>query len=125
MKNEKPEASVIDVCSFRLGELDLMPNIHKHYTLYYDETNNIRRLALTDTGLNHDALDCFVLGGIALEPGAELPDIGALRAQLRIQPSAPEMKLRHLVQGDYAACLGSHKLEYFLRWLLVWCLKNR
>lgn len=38
MKNEKPEASVIDVCSFRLGELDLMPNIHKHYTLYYDET---------------------------------------------------------------------------------------
>ena len=73
MKNEKPEASVIDVCSFRLGELDLMPNIHKHYTLYYDETNNIRRLALTDTGLNHDALDCFVLGGIALEPGAELP----------------------------------------------------
>ncbi len=118
MKNEKPEASVIDVCSFRLGELDLMPNIHKHYTLYYDETNNIRRLALTDTGLNHDALDCFVLGGIALEPGAELPDIGALRSQLRIQPSAPEMKLRHLVQGDYAACLGSHKLECFLRWLL-------
>ena len=115
MKNEKPEASVIDVCSFRLGELDLMPNIHKHYTLYYDETNNIRRLALTDTGLNHDALDCFVLGGIALEPGAELPDIGALRSQLRIQPSAPEMKLRHLVQGDYAACLGSHKLEYVLR----------
>ena len=72
---------------------------HYRYTLYYDETNNIRRLTLTDSGLNHDALDCFVLGGIALEPGAALPDIAALRALLRIQESAPEMKLKHLVQG--------------------------
>lgn len=28
------------------------------------------------------------------------------------------MKLRHLVQGDYAACLSSRKVEDFLRWLL-------
>jgi len=80
MSNEKPEESAVDVGSFRSFGLDFMPNIHKRYTLYYDETNNIRRLALTDTGLNHDALDCFVLGGIAVEPGAELPDIAALRA---------------------------------------------
>lgn len=118
MNNKKPEESVFDVNRFRPVELAFMPNVHKRYTLYYDETNNIRRLALTDTGLNHDALDCFVLGGIALEPGAELPDIAALREQLRIQPFAPEMKLRHLVQGDYAACLDSRKVEHFLRWLL-------
>ena len=118
MSNEKPEESAVDVGSFRFFGLDFMPNIHKRYTLYYDETNNIRRLALTDTGLNHDALDCFVLGGIAVEPGAEPPDIAALRAQLQIQPSAREMKLKHLVQGDYAACLGSRKVEHFLNWLL-------
>lgn len=118
MNNEKPEEAAIDVNCFRPMWLDSMPNIHERYTLYYDETNNIRRLALTDTGLNHEALDCFVLGGIALRPGAVLPDVAALRAQLRIQLLAPEMKLSHLVQGDYAACLGSRKVEHFLAWLL-------
>ncbi|MHA6908198.1 DUF3800 domain-containing protein [Ralstonia pseudosolanacearum] len=118
MSREKPEESIIDVNRFRPIGLDFMPNVDKRYTLYYDETNNIRRLVLAGTGLNHDALDCFVLGGIALEPRAVLPDIAALRAQLRIQPSAREMKLRHLVQGDYAACLGSRKVEHFLAWLL-------
>lgn len=119
MNNEKPEDSSIDINCFRPTWLSFMPNIHKRYTLYYDETNNIRRLTITDTGLlNHDSLDCFVLGGIALEQGAVLPDIAALRAQLRIQPSAPELKLRHLVQGDYAACLGSRKVEHFLTWVL-------
>ncbi len=118
MNNEKPKEFAFDVNCFRPTWLDFMPNIHKPYTLYYDETNNIRRLALTATGLNHEALDCFVLGGIALEPRAVLPDVAALRAKLRIQPLAPEMKLKHLVQGDYAACLGSRKVEYFLAWLL-------
>lgn len=118
MNNEKLEESAIDLSFLRTTELDFMQNIHKRYTLYYDETNNIRRLTLTDFGLNHDALDCFVLGGIALEPGAVLPDIAALRALLRIQGSAPEMKLKHLVQGDYAACLDSIKVEHFLTWLL-------
>lgn len=118
MNNENAKESAFDVSCIRPMWLDSMPNIHKRYTLYYDETNNIRRLALTDTGLNHEALDCFVLGGIALKPGAVLPDVAVLRAQLRIQPSAPEMKLRHLVQGDYAACLDSRKVEHFLSWLL-------
>lgn len=121
MKTETTEASeqaVVDVGRMRPIWLGLMPNIHKRYTLFYDETNNIRRLAITDTGLNHDALDCFVLGGVALEPGTVLPDVAALRSELRIQPSAPEMKLKHLVQGDYAACLNSRKVELFLKWLL-------
>ena len=118
MNNEKIEKSTIDVSFLISNELEFMQNIHKQYTMYYDETNNIRRLTLTDTGLNHDALDCFVLGGIALEPKAVLPDIAALRVQLRIQESAPEMKLKHLVRGDYAACLDSIKIEHFLTWLL-------
>lgn len=118
MNNEYPKESILDLNRLRPFGLDFMPNIHKRYTLYYDETNNIRRLVLTDTGLNHDALDCFVLGGIALEPGVAFPDVAALKAQLKIQPSAPEMKLKHLVKGDYAACLGSRKVEQFLAWLL-------
>lgn len=118
MANENSEESTIDVNRFRPIGLDFMANIQKRYTLYYDETNNIRRLVLTDTGLNHDALDCFVLGGIALEPGTVLPDVSALRARLGIQPSAPEMKFKHIAHGDYAACLDSRKVEHFLTWLL-------
>ncbi|PRE06061.1 hypothetical protein C6P91_10370 [Burkholderia multivorans] len=118
MNNGNREKPTIDVERFRPVGLDFMPNVHKRYTLYYDETNNIRRLTLTRAGLNHDALDCFVLGGIALEPGTMLSDVAALKAQLRIQPSAPEMKLRHLVKGDYAACLDSRKVEHFLAWVL-------
>lgn len=118
MENGKTEVSSLDVNTFRPPELFFVPNIHKRYTLFYDETNNIRRLALTDTGLNHEALDCFVLGGIALEPSTVLPDVAALKALLRIQPSAPEMKLKHLVKGDYATCLNSKKVETFLTWLL-------
>ena len=118
MNNEKTEEAAIDINCFRPVWLDLMPNINKQYTLYYDETNNIRRLALTDTGLNHDALDCFVLGGIALEPGTVLTDFAAFRERLQIQPSAPEMKRKHVTQGDYAACLDSPRVEQFLTWLL-------
>ncbi len=105
MNNETPVESAMDNNRFRPIWLDFIPNVHKRYPLYYDEANNIRRLVLKDTGLSHDALNCFVLGGIALEPGA------ALRAQLRIQKSTPEMKLRRLVQGDCAACLDSRKVE--------------
>lgn len=118
MNSQIPEKDAIDISRLRHSSLDYMPNIHKAYTLYYDETNNIRRLALTETGLNHEALDCFVLGGVALGPGTALPDIAPLRTHLRIQPSAPELKLKHLIQGDYAACLSSQKVEHFLIWLL-------
>ena len=35
------------------------------YTLYYDETNNIRRLHVTADGLNVGEPGCFVLAGVA------------------------------------------------------------
>lgn len=119
MTDDSCEKTVIDARLFRVPELYLMRNINEAYTLYYDESNNIRSLSLTETGLNHEVLDCFVLAGVALEPGERLPDIGDLRARLRIQPSASELKLRHLAQGDYLACLNSHKVELFLDWLLA------
>ena len=75
MIDDSSEKIVIDAGLFRFPGQDLMKNINKAYTLYYDETNNIRSLSLTGTGLNHEVLDCFVLGGVALGPGASLPDI--------------------------------------------------
>ncbi|HEL3863685.1 TPA: DUF3800 domain-containing protein [Stenotrophomonas maltophilia] len=118
MKAMPPFPPRLDLRPFRSPELDWIPSANTPYTLYYDETNNIRRLALTESGLNHTALDCFVLGGIALGPGAQVPDIAPLRKAARIQPSASEIKLKHFAEGGYAACLNEPKLEHFLTWLL-------
>ncbi|WP_439125915.1 MAG: DUF3800 domain-containing protein (plasmid) [Pseudomonas rhizophila] len=118
MSEDSCEKNIFDARLFRVPALEFMRNINKAFTLYYDETNNIRSLSLTETGLNHEVLDCFVLGGVALEHGTNLPDIGALRKLLRIQPSVQELKLKHLAQGGYTTCLDSHKLEQFLSWLL-------
>lgn len=109
---------LLDLRPYRSPELSWIQNTDTPFTLYYDETNNIRRLSLTESGLNHDALDCFVLGGIALRPGAQLPEIASLRRKARIQPSTKELKLKHFAEGDYAACLDQAKLEIFLTWVL-------
>lgn len=118
MNATTPLPPLLDLHPLRSPELDWIPSASTPYTLYCDETNNIRRLALTESGLNHAALDCFVLGGIALRPGSQVPDIASLRKMARIQPSAPEIKLKHFAEGDYAACLDEPKVELFLNWLL-------
>lgn len=52
------------------------------FALFYDETNNIRKLTLTEDGTNVPERKNFVLGGVALEEGQALPDIASLRAAL-------------------------------------------
>jgi hypothetical protein len=110
--------NVIDLAKFRDPRLRFYPTTENSYSLFYDETNNIRKLALTETGLNQDALDCFVLGGVAMKPGMVLKDIAQLKHELRIQPNAPEMKLKHVAWGTYEKVLSSSRLSIFLEWLL-------
>jgi Protein of unknown function (DUF3800) len=88
------------------------------YTIYYDETNNIRRLHVTPDGLNVREPKCFVLGGIAHK--GPVRDLGfeSLRSALRLQKSAKEMKFQHLGKGEFPELLGSVKIETFLRWIL-------
>jgi len=88
------------------------------FTLYYDETNNIRRLTLTEVGLNTPDNKTFVLAGIVLRPGTVAPPIDDLRALLRLQNNAPELKARHVADGDFEAMLASRQLQAFLSWLL-------
>lgn len=118
MKTSISSPPLLDLRHFRSPELVWIPNADIPYTLYYDETNNIRRLILTEFGLNHSSLDCFVLGGIALRPEERLPEIASLRRSARIQNSAKELKFKHFAEGDYASCLDSAKLEIFLAWVL-------
>ncbi len=93
-------------------------NWDKPFAMFYDETNNIRRLTLSEVGLNAPENRNFVLAGIALQPGKRIENIDTLRATLQIQANAAEIKFRHVAQGDYEAVLSSHRLNSFLTWLL-------
>lgn len=87
------------------------------FAFFYDETNNIRKFALTDAGTNVDEHKNFVLGGIVLLEGQALPDIATLREALGIQDNALEIKFKHVANGDFEAALASRKMARFLTWL--------
>lgn len=87
------------------------------FAFFYDETNNIRKLTLTEDGTNVPEHKNFVLGGVVLEEGQALPDIASLRAALGMQNNAPEIKFKHVASGDFEAVLASRKMARFLVWL--------
>lgn len=86
--------------------------------MFYDETNNIRRLTLSEVGLNAPRNRNFVLAGIVLQPGQHIENIDALRATLGVQANAAEIKFKHVAWGDYEAALASRRLNSFLALLL-------
>lgn len=94
-----------------------LTNADAPYTLYYDETNNIRRLLVTPDGLNVREPMCFVLGGIAHSGPPKAFDMIGLRAAVKLQPSAKELKLEHLGKGPFLELLSSPRLAAFLGWL--------
>lgn len=86
--------------------------------IYYDETNNIRRLSLSEVGLNAPADQTFAIAGIALRPGQAMSGWEELRDAMRIQSSATEVKFKHIAPLDYEGALASRKLFNVLTWLL-------
>lgn len=107
----------MQIDSLRKGILPLR-NWDMPVRLYHDETNNIRRLTLSELGLNAPDNKTFVIGGVALFPGTEIVEWPQLWQLLRMQPSATEIKFEHLAKGSYEEVLGSRKLASFLQWLL-------
>lgn len=87
------------------------------FAFFYDETNNIRKLTLTEDGTNVPERKNFVLGGVVLRDGQTLPDIATLRAELGMQVNAPEIKFKHVANGGFEAALASRKMARFLAWL--------
>lgn len=88
------------------------------FTFFYDETNNIRKLYLTESGTNVSEHKNFVVGGIVLREGQKLPEIAELRKQLMMQDNAPEIKFAHVAKGDFEQVLSSKKLGIVLSWLI-------
>ncbi|MDT4308413.1 hypothetical protein RPN21_07645 [Klebsiella aerogenes] len=106
----------------------LLPNNlkNKKYTFYYDESNNVRKLALSDKidgyNIEHDedkysSLN-FVLGGVAHLNDSSTADFDALKKIIMLQPTAKEIKRDHVATGDFIFMLNSRKLKGLFEWLL-------
>ena len=76
---------MIDVNDIRDREIALhdLSSADAAYTIYHDETNNIRKFLLTDDGTNVAEHKNFVLGGIALQEGQALPEIAPKLAKYK------------------------------------------
>ena len=97
------------------------------YILYYDESNNFRKLYLDDKYshqcyLNSEA-NPFVLGGLGFKQ--TIHDIDKIRNQLASlfkkmnkQPTQKEFKFKHVATGDFPSILKSPKLKVFFNWLI-------
>ncbi|MCC8364960.1 hypothetical protein J8V57_01470 [Xenorhabdus sp. PB61.4] len=106
----------------------LLPNRlqNKKYTFYYDESNNVRKLALSDKidgyNIEHDedkySSFNFVLGGVAHLNDSSTADFDALKKSIMLQPTANEIKRDHLATGDFIFMLNSRKLKGMFEWLL-------
>ncbi|WP_256852114.1 DUF3800 domain-containing protein [Pantoea sp. Fr+CA_20] len=109
------DISVADLAIFD----PLVHGTDKKLKMYYDETNNVRKLILTENGFNVSRYDNFVLGGVAVDLDADVTCLTELRNILKIQPSATEIKFELIAKGDFEKILGSRKLTNFLSWLLL------
>lgn len=111
-----------DFSRFFLGLLEAKD---KQYMIYYDESNNIRKLTISPciegynvehgpenyTGIN------FFLGSVALAGGASNADVARLKKMIALPPSAKKIKLKQIASNDFILMLNSSKQDAFLEWL--------
>ncbi|EHF3472149.1 hypothetical protein J1C15_003145, partial [Proteus mirabilis] len=76
-----------------------LQNTDEVYTFYYDETNNIRKLYLKDSGFNVNKADNFILAGILHKGRNTSCDYSTLFQMLNLQKSTHELKLKHVAKG--------------------------
>lgn len=101
----------------RIVGIHSLQKTDRTYTFYYDETNNIRRLHLTDTGFNEPDPACFLVGGIGHDGPPRSLGLDALRPKLYLQPNMTEIKLKYLGKGDFLSLLKSQKIVTMLEWI--------
>lgn len=87
------------------------------WVFYYDETNNIRKLHLTENGANAEFKN-FVLGGIVHPLTSKIAKTESLIESLVLQKSATEIKFNQLATGSFLGVLNSKKITTLLRWLI-------
>lgn len=94
------------------------------YDFYYDESNNIRVFSLrghkynTDYNPQNPYSPIFVIGGIVTDKGVYDNTINDMLTALPLPKNISEIKLKHIIKGDFHEVLNSKKIEVFLDWLL-------
>ena len=106
-----------DILRSAMITLSELENVDDEYELFYDETNNIRKLSLRGGATNETTYSNFVLGGVMHRKHAGLPDFESLKEDIGIPQNSIEVKFKHIASGDFETCLGSEKLRRFLSWL--------
>lgn len=95
-------------------------NNGKKYIFYYDETNNYRKVRITEKGLNDFKVmfDNFTLGGICFEKSKE-KDTKELITSLKLQ-TGQELKSKTFFKGKntFKDCIEHKKLNIILNWIL-------
>lgn len=102
------------------------------YTLYYDESNNMRVFSLRegmyniDNDPNQKISPIFVLAGIALREDQSDLDFEGLQTSLRLQKTADELKFTNIVplranfttHQAFKFTLGNRRILNILSWLI-------
>ena len=113
----------LDIAEFRKMEAELhgleLPDFSMKF--YYDETRNARKFRVSSNGVNSsDAVEYdYILGGIAFACKEEELNIDDLFKQIKLQPTAKELKYNLLVNGhkDFWRGLNRNSLSEFIDWL--------
>jgi len=98
----------------------------RFYTLYYDESNNVRKLSINvaegtynvDNDKNQVAAANFMLAGVMHKGTSSTADLPALFANLHLQKSAEELKFNQVARGTFDRVLKSQQIRTLLRWVL-------
>ena len=117
---DENEVMPFDVNEMRkpFTQLGNLACVDDEFTFYYDESNNIRKLHLTNVGLNVEKNCNFVLAGILHKGCSHDANFESLKTSLHLQKTTTEIKLKHIGKGTFEKILASKKLNNLLSWLL-------
>ena len=94
-----------------------IPN--EKYSFYYDETGNVRKFKLTDSGVNAEEgiANDFILGGVLFEGDVTPCDLDSLFDGLKIKASEIKFKTLAGRKSDFWAAIGKKPIHKYLTWL--------
>ena len=94
--------------NFPLGNTDIKCE------LYYDESNNYRKVYIKNKKLNIPKDDNFVLAGVVINDSTTKITSAELRGQIGITNDVSEIKSKNIFHGEFCKILSSQRLNNFL-----------
>lgn len=87
------------------------------WDVFYDETNNYRKVFLSNGRLNITFDSNFVLAGIATKESKDSIVWNNFYKKIGIYNNISELKAKNVFRGDFLTCLSSQRLNNFLNLL--------